>query len=114
MRAWKKAKEFEQRYRKKLRALDVGVVRGKKANEEWLPNFGGVWNSGSRRDGRVEFKSHQSETQQSIGKESVVNALQRLVNEGGEGMSEKEKNEIIQQSKKEVLRKIQIRMKQNK
>ena len=111
MQAWKKAKEFEQRYRKKLRALDVGVVRGRKANNEWLPNFGGVWNSGSRRDGRIEFKSKIDESKPTVGKESIVNALQRLVNSEGKDMSEEEKHKVIQQSKQAVLQKIQLRMK---
>ena len=114
MRAWKKAKEYEQRYRKKLRALDVGVVRGRQANTEWLPNFGGVWNSGSRRDGRIEFKSKMHESQPIVGKESMINALQRLVSAEGKGMSEEEKHTVIQQSKQAVLEKIQLRMKQKR
>lgn len=112
MRAWKKAKEHEQRYRKKHKALDVGVVRGKQAKEDWLPNFGGVWNGGTRRVGRIEFRDQMMGGTQEIGEGSVISALQRLVSEGGKGMNEEEKDRIIQESKEAVLRKIQIRMKE--
>ena len=55
MRQWKKQREWEQRFNKRLRALDVDVVRGKKASEDWLPNFGSVWESGSRHETRASF-----------------------------------------------------------
>lgn len=112
MRAWKKAKEHEQRYRKKHKALDVGVVHGKQAKEDWLPNFGGVWNGRTRREGRIEFRNQMMNGRNKVGEGSVISALQKLVSEGGNGMNEEEKGRIIQESKEAVLRKIQIRMKE--
>lgn len=107
MRAWNSAKEQEQRYRKKLRALDVGVVRGRPTNEDWLPNFGSVWESGPRRETRAGF---QKTTRPVVGPESVVSALQTLVTSGGKGMSEEAMNEIVERSKGAVMKKIQLRM----
>ena len=107
MRAWKRAKEQEQRYRKKLRALDVGVVRGRPSKDDWLPNFGSVWESGPRRETREGF---QKATRPSVGPESVVSALQTLVANGGKGMSEEEMNAVVERSKSVVMKKIQLWM----
>ena len=109
MRTWKKTKEREERYRKKLRALDVGVVRGKKAGEDWLPNFGGVWGTGPRRETREAFRERMKERQ--VGPESTVSDLQRLVQSGGQSMNEEEKRRVVEKSKEAVLKKIQLRMK---
>ena len=111
MRAWKRVKEQEQRYRKKLRALDVGVVRGRPTKDDWLPNFGSVWESGPRRETREGF---QMATRPVVGPESVVPALQTLVANGGKGMSEEEMNAVVEQSKSVVMKKIQLRMSQNR
>ena len=78
MRQWKKQKEYEERYNKRFRALDVGVVRGKKASEEWLPNFGGVWNSGPRSENRSSFHNERMEGKK-MGKESVVSSLNSFI-----------------------------------
>ena len=109
MRTWKKTKEREERYRKKLRALDVVVVRGKKAGEDWLPNFGGVWGTGPRRETREAFRERMKERQ--VGPESTVSDLQRLVQSGGQSMNEEEKRRVVEESKEAVLKKIQLRMK---
>ena len=111
MRAWKRVKEQEQRYRKKLRALDVGVVRGRPTKDDWLPNFGSVWESGPRREPR---EGCQRATRPVVGPESVVPALQTLVANGGKGMSEEEMNAVVEQSKSVVMKKIQLRMSQNR
>lgn len=105
MRQWRKQKEFEERYQKKHRALDVGVVRGKEAKDDWLPNFGSVWESGSRAQTRLGFM------QPNVGPGSMLQELRTLAESGGKGMSESEKNRIIHESKEKLLRKIQLRMK---
>lgn len=109
MRQWKKQKEYEERYNKRFRALDVGVVRGKKASEEWLPNFGGVWNSGPRSENRSSFHNERMEGKK-IGKGSVISSLNSFISKGGEGYSKEETERILEESKKAVFNKIQVRM----
>ena len=109
MRQWKKQKEYEERYNKRFRALDVGVVRGKKASEEWLPNFGGVWNSDPRSENRSSFHNERMEGKK-MGKESVVSSLNSFILKGGEGYSKEETERILEESKKAVFNKIQVRM----
>lgn len=123
MRQWKKQQEWEQRFNKRLRALDVGVVRGKKASEDWLPNFGGVWESGSRHATRVSFLSALQEgknaelygkraEKKKVGPESTLESLSQLVKTGGKGLTDEEKQKIVDDSKKALMEKIQLRMKE--
>lgn len=109
MRQWKKQKEYEERFSKRFRALDVGVVRGKKASEEWLPNFGGVWNSGPRSENQSSFRNERMEGKK-VGKESVVSSLNSFISNGGEGYSKEETERILEESKNAVFNKIQVRM----
>lgn len=119
MRQWRKQKDFEERYNKRLRALDVGVVRGKTAGQEWLPNFGGVWTSGSRQNTRDGFRQkhgypnqfQNTQEQNVVTRDSQVSMLTELVSTGGKGMSEEMKQKVINDSKKKVYEKIQKRMK---
>eukprot|EP00250_Pteridium_aquilinum_P011544 c20142_g1_i3 orf=634-1050(+) len=37
----------------------VCLKRGLESDKGWLPNFGGVWQSGSRRETRKEFESEK-------------------------------------------------------
>ena len=108
MRRWRKQKEFEQRFQKRHQALNVGVVRGKEAAEDWLPNFGSVWESGSRAKTRIGFQ------QAKVGPGSMLGDLEKLVKSGGKDVSEKEKERIIRESKKKVMEKIQLRMRTEK
>lgn len=108
MRRWRKQKEFEQRFQKRHQALHVGVVRGKEAGEDWLPNFGSVWESGSRAKTRIGFQ------QAKVGPGSMLGDLEKLVKSGGKDVSEKEKQRIIRESKKKVMEKIQLRMRAEK
>lgn len=144
MRQWKKQREWEQRFNKRLRALDVGVVRGKKASEDWLPNFGSVWESGSRHETRASFLGalqegenvrlygqngarlygqngarHGKEVgalrgpEKKVGPESTLRGLNQLVKTGGKGLSEEQKQRIVDESKKALMEKIQIRMRES-
>lgn len=144
MRQWKKQREWEQRFNKRLRALDVGVVRGKKASEDWLPNFGSVWESGSRHETRASFLGALQEgenvrlygqngarlygqngarhgkeggalrgPEKKVGPESTLRGLNQLVKTGGKGLSEEQKQRIVDESKKALMEKIQIRMRES-
>lgn len=144
MRQWKKQREWEQRFNKRLRALDVGVVRGKKASEDWLPNFGSVWESGSRHETRTSFLGALQEgenvrlygqngarlygqngarhgkeggalrgPEKKVGPESTLRGLNQLVKTGGKGLSEEQKQRIVDESKKALMEKIQIRMRES-
>lgn len=144
MRQWKKQREWEQRFNKRLRALDVGVVRGKKASEDWLPNFGSVWESGSRHETRASFLGALQEgenvrlygqngarlygqngarhgkeggalrgPEKKVGPESTLRGLNQLVKTGGKGLSEEQKQQIVDESKKALMEKIQIRMRES-
>ena len=144
MRQWKKQREWEQRFNKRLRALDVGVVRGKKASEDWLPNFGSVWESGSRHETRASFLGALQEGENArlygqngarlygqngarhgkeggalrgpetkVGPESTLRGLNQLVKTGGKGLSEEQKQRIVDESKKALMEKIQIRMRES-
>lgn len=144
MRQWKKQREWEQRFNKRLRALDVGVVRGKKASEDWLPNFGSVWESGSRHESRTSFLGALQEgenvrlygqngarlygqngarhgkeggalrgPEKKVGPESTLRGLNQLVKTGGKGLSEEQKQRIVDESKKALMEKIQIRMRES-
>ena len=127
MRQWKKQREWEQRFNKRLRALDVGVVRGKKASEDWLPNFGSVWESGSRHETRASFldalqqgenarlygRGGAQRQEKKVGPESTLKGLSQLVKTGGQGLTEEQKQRIVDDSKKALMEKIQIRMKES-
>ena len=128
MRQWRKQREWEQRFNKRLRALDVGVVRGKKASEDWLPNFGSVWESGSRHETRASFLGALQEgenarlygqnsalrgPEKKVGPESTLRGLNQLVKTGGKGLSEEQKQRIVDESKKALMEKIQIRMRES-
>lgn len=144
MRQWKKQREWEQRFNKRLRALDVGVVRGKKVSEDWLPNFGSVWESGSRHETRASFLGALQEgenvrlygqngarlygqngarhgkeggalrgPEKKVGPESTLRGLNQLVKTGGKGLSEEQKQRIVDESKKALMEKIQIRMRES-
>mgnify|MGYP005768320239 CR=1 FL=1 len=144
MRQWKRQREWEQRFNKRLRALDVGVVRGKKASEDWLPNFGSVWESGSRHETRASFLGALQEgenvrlygqngarlygqngarhgkeggalrgPEKKVGPESTLRGLNQLVKTGGKGLSEEQKQRIVDESKKALMEKIQIRMRES-
>ncbi|MCO5547026.1 hypothetical protein L7F22_000467 [Adiantum nelumboides] len=41
-------------------AVGHSLQRGSQVDKEWLPNFGGVWQSGSRRETRKEFEAERS------------------------------------------------------
>lgn len=110
MRQWKKQKEYEERYNKRFRALDVGVVRGKKAKEDWLPNFGGVWSTGPRQQNRNSFRSEKLGIKEEVGRENTISELTAFIQTGGEGMTEEEKQFVLEKSKKAVFNKIQARM----
>ena len=94
MRQWKKQQEWEQRFNKRLRALDVGVVRGKKASGKNAELYGK----------RAEKKK--------VGPESTLESLSQLVKTGGEGLTDEEKQKIVDDSKKALMEKIQLRMKE--
>ena len=127
-----------------LSALDVGVVRGKKASEDWLPNFGSVWESGSRHETRASFLGALQEgenvrlygqngarlygqngarrgkeggalrgPEKKVGPESTLRGLNQLVKTGGKGLSEEQKQRIVDESKKALMEKIQIRMRES-
>ena len=144
MRQWKKQREWEQRFNKRLRALDVGVVRGKKASEDWLPSFGSVWESGSRHETGASFLGALQEgenarlygqngarlygqngarhgkeggalrgPEKKVGPESTLRGLNQLVKTGGKGLSEEQKQRIVDESKKALMEKIQIRMRES-
>ena len=74
-----------------------------------MPNFGGVWGTGPRRETREAFRERMKEPE--VGPESMVSNLQRLVQSGGQSMNEEEKRRVVEESKEAVLRKIQLRMK---
>lgn len=111
MRQWKKQMEYEERYNKRFKALDVGVVRGKKAKEDWLPNFGGVWSTGPRQQNRNSFRAEKMGDKKEVGSGSTITELSSFVNSGGNGMTEEEKRLILESSKKKVFEKVQLRMK---
>ena len=115
LRQWRKQQEYEQRFNKRLRAFDVGVIRGKKAGEAWLPNFGGVWNSGPRHQTREAFREETGLGRKGLSEsENGMTSLHRLVQSKGEGMTEEEKKKVIEESKQQVFEKIQMRMHQQK
>lgn len=109
MRQWKKQKEYEERYTKRFRALAVGVVRGQKVQEDWLPNFGGVWSTGSRQESRAVFRE-ETIGKKVLGPESCVSDLASFVSSGGAGLSEDAKKRVLEESKRRVFAKIQQRM----
>ena len=105
----------------------MGVVRGKKASEDWLPNFGSVWESGSRHETRTSFldalqqgenarlygRGGAQRQEKKVGPESTLKGLSQLVKTGGQGLTEEQKQRIVDDSKKALMEKIQIRMKES-
>ena len=93
----------------------MGVIRGKKAGETWLPNFGGVWNSGPRHQTREAFREETGLGRKGLSaSENGMSSLYHLVQSKGEGMTEEEKKKVIEESKQQVFEKIQMRMHQKK
>ncbi|KAK9720414.1 Coiled-coil domain-containing protein 84 [Basidiobolus ranarum] len=50
-----KAKELERKAKLNPERIGAGFDRTKKTGKYWVPNFGRVWNSGTRNDTRKEF-----------------------------------------------------------
>ncbi|KAK8803523.1 hypothetical protein WA158_001217 [Blastocystis sp. Blastoise] len=77
----KKKSGIDPHYPKKLRAIDIGVLRdyempeGMHSSVDWLPNFGSVWEHGSRYEGRKNFleryRNNKQDTASSIDSHST-------------------------------------------